>query len=99
MQYKSLNEVDLSNKTVLLRSDLNTPIENGLVVNNEVTLSRRDLKRMRAFFHQCSSKGLDFMSEKIGKDALSVARGYISYAEMVSPTIAEKFRSTNSWVK
>ena len=35
MQYKSLNEVDLSNKTVLLRSDLNTPIENGLVVNNE----------------------------------------------------------------
>ena len=35
MQYKSLNEVDLSNKTVLLRSDLNTPIENGLVINNE----------------------------------------------------------------
>ena len=35
MQYKSLNEVDLSNKTVLLRSDLNTPIENGLVTNNE----------------------------------------------------------------
>ena len=54
---------------------------------------------MRAFFHQCSSKGLDFMSEKIGKDALSVARGYISYVEMVSPTVAEKFRSTNSWVK
>ena len=35
MQYKSLNDVDLSNKTVLLRSDLNTPIENGLVTNNE----------------------------------------------------------------
>ena len=35
MQYKSLNEVDLSNKTVLLRSDLNTPIEDGLVINNE----------------------------------------------------------------
>ena len=35
MQYKRLNEVDLSNKTVLLRSDLNTPIENGLVINNE----------------------------------------------------------------
>ena len=35
MQYKSLNEVDLSNKTVLLRSDLNAPIEDGLVINNE----------------------------------------------------------------
>ena len=85
-------------KTRLMRAP-NRQTVTGLVVNNEVTLSRRDLKRMRAFFHQCSSKGLDFMSEKIGKDALSVARGYISYAEMVSPTIAEKFRSTNSWVK
>ena len=70
----------------------------GLVVNDEVTLSRRDLKRMRAFFHQCSSKGLDFMSNKIGKDALSVARGYISYVEMVSPPIAEKFRLNNSFL-
>ena len=35
MQYKSLNDVDLNNKTVLLRSDLNTPIEDGLVINNE----------------------------------------------------------------
>ena len=85
-------------KTRLMRAP-NRQTVTGLVVNNEVTLSRRDLKRMRAFFHQCSSKGLDFMSEKIGKDALSVARGYISYVEMVSPTIAEKFRSTNSWVK
>ena len=35
MQYKRLNEINLSNKTVLLRLDLNTPVENGLVVNNE----------------------------------------------------------------
>ena len=35
MKYKRLSEVNLSNKTVLLRLDLNTPIENGLVINNE----------------------------------------------------------------
>ena len=35
MTYKKLNEINLSNKSVLLRLDLNTPIENGLVVNNE----------------------------------------------------------------
>ena len=35
MQYKRLNETNLSNKTVLLRLDLNTPVENSLVVNNE----------------------------------------------------------------
>ena len=85
-------------KTRLMRAP-NRQTVTGLVVNNEVTLSRRDLKRMRAFFHQCSSKGLDFMSEKMGKDALSVARGYISYLEMVSPIIAEKFRVSNSWIK
>ena len=35
MQYKRLNEINLSNKTVLLRLDLNTPVENSLVINNE----------------------------------------------------------------
>ena len=35
MSYKKLNEINLSNKSVLLRLDLNTPIENGLVTNNE----------------------------------------------------------------
>ena len=35
MRYKRLNEINLSNKSVLLRLDLNTPIENGLVANHE----------------------------------------------------------------
>ena len=35
MAHKRLNEINLSNKSVLLRLDLNTPIENGLVANNE----------------------------------------------------------------
>ena len=35
MTYKKLNEINLSNKSVLLRLDLNAPIENGLVTNNE----------------------------------------------------------------
>ena len=35
MLYKKLNEVSLSGKSVLLRSDLNTPIDNGIVSNHE----------------------------------------------------------------
>ena len=35
MSYKRLNEINLSSKSVLLRLDLNTPIQNGLVANNE----------------------------------------------------------------
>ena len=35
MRYKKLNNVNLSDKSVLLRLDLNTPIENGRVTNLE----------------------------------------------------------------
>lgn len=35
MRYKKLNDVNLSDKSVLLRLDLNTPIENGRVTNLE----------------------------------------------------------------
>ena len=35
MRYKKLNDVNLSDKSVLLRLDLNTPIENGRVTNIE----------------------------------------------------------------
>ena len=35
MRYKKLNEISLSDKSVLLRLDLNTPIEAGVVTNQE----------------------------------------------------------------
>ena len=35
MRYKKLNDINLSDKSVLLRLDLNTPIENGRVTNLE----------------------------------------------------------------
>ena len=35
MGYRKLTEVELSNKSVLLRLDLNAPIENGFVTNKE----------------------------------------------------------------
>tara|TARA_Y100001970_G_scaffold29144_1_gene35982 strand:- start:83 stop:1246 length:1164 start_codon:yes stop_codon:yes gene_type:complete len=35
MRYKKLNDIELDGKSVLLRLDLNTPIEDGMVANNE----------------------------------------------------------------
>ena len=35
MRYKKLKDISLSNKSVLLRLDLNAPIQNGVVTNNE----------------------------------------------------------------
>ena len=35
MRYKKLKDISLSNKSVLLRLDLNAPIQNGVVTNND----------------------------------------------------------------
>ena len=35
MRYKKLKDIGLSNKSALLRLDLNAPIQNGVVTNNE----------------------------------------------------------------
>ena len=52
MRYKKLNEVNLSNKSVLLRLDLNTPIENGLVANKERII--RSLPTINFILKSCS---------------------------------------------
>jgi len=71
----------------------------GLVVDeNEVRLSRRDVRRIRAFLHMCDTKGLDKVSEEIGKSAKHVATGYVSYMHMVSPEQAQKYKDKYSWL-
>ena len=52
MRYKRLNEINLSNKSVLLRLDLNTPIENGLVANRERIF--RSLPTINFILDNCS---------------------------------------------
>jgi hypothetical protein len=56
------------------------------------------LKRIRAFLHQCRTKGLDHMSAQLGKDAFHAARGYFAYVHMVSPTTAAKLIADNPWL-
>jgi len=63
-----------------------------------VHLSRRDLRRIRAFLHQCEVNGLDEMSRTLGKDARAVARGHYAYVHMVSPDVAERLRARHSWI-
>jgi len=70
----------------------------GLLVNNEVRLSKKDLRRLRAFLHRCSTKGIDTVSQEIGKDAKLVAKGSIAYVQMISPSIAEKILKKNQWM-
>ncbi|MCC6312854.1 MAG: RNA-directed DNA polymerase [Thermomicrobiales bacterium] len=71
----------------------------GLVVNgSEPRVPRPDLRRFRAFLHHCETEGLDVMSERIGKDALNYARGYLAWVHMVSPEQAARFRARHPWL-
>ena len=74
----------------------------GLVVNAQDSdgprLSRADLKRFRAFLHHYESEGRETMTEKLGRDALSYARGYLSFIHMVNPAHADKLRAAHPWL-
>ena len=85
-------------KTRIMRSP-NRQAVTGLVVNDgRVRLSKRDLRRLRAFLHQCRTRGVDAVSEEIGKDAAAVAKGHLAYVHMISPAAAARIRAENPWI-
>lgn len=82
-------------KTRVMRAP-NRQTVTGLLVNEEVTLTRKDRRRVRAFLHRCSTQGFERVSNEIGKDAEAVARGYLSYAQMVNPVVAKELERLTS---
>lgn len=84
-------------KTRIMRKS-SRQIVTGLLVNDGVRLTKRDLHRFRAFLHNCEIKGIEKVSNEIGKDAVSFARGYLSYINMISPLQANKLLEKNSWL-
>lgn len=85
-------------KTLVMRTH-NRQSVTGIVVNNaEMRISRRDIKRYRAFLHQYSLKGAEEMSKKLGKNATQYAKGYLAFVQMVNPIQAEKFKKEYTWL-
>lgn len=84
-------------KTRIMRSP-NRQAVTGLVVNEGVRMSRRDLRRIRAFLHQCETQGIEAVSQRIGKSAQAVARGHYAYIDMVSPAAAARVREKHPWI-
>jgi len=72
----------------------------GLVVNGSdgIRISRSDLRRFRAVLHDIEAHGADAVSEKMGRGALSYARGYLAFIHMVSPQTAAKLRAKHQWL-
>lgn len=91
-------------KTQVLRATDRQTVT-GLVVNcgqgcedGIPRLSRVDLRRFRAFLHGCRTKGVDTMSQQIGKDAMAYASGYLSFIHMARPDLAAKIAQENPWL-
>lgn len=86
-----------ASKTRIMRSP-NRQAVTGLLVNDGVRLSRRDLRRIRAFLHRCETRGLDEVGRETGKDARAMARGYYAYVHMVSPLVAGRLKQRHPWI-
>ncbi|MDX1932722.1 MAG: reverse transcriptase domain-containing protein [Capsulimonadales bacterium] len=86
-------------KTQILRPQ-DRQVVTGLVVNGDARprVSRDDLRRFRAFLHQCETRGHEAMSERIGKDAYAYAAGYLSYLHMTRPEVAARIAYAHPWL-
>lgn len=91
-------------KTAILRTKGRQTVT-GLVVNAQNSddgkprISRRDIRNFRAFLHQYELRGREAMTEKIGQDALSYARGYLSFIHMVSAEQEAQIKAKHSWLE
>lgn len=72
----------------------------GLVVNGDgpPRVSRRDLRRFRAFLHGCRTQGLPAMTQRLGRDAAAYAAGYLSFLHMVNPDQEQSLRQAHPWL-
>ncbi len=72
----------------------------GLVVNGaEPRVSRRDLRRFRAFLHGCETQGIAAVSARLGRNAAAYAAGYLSFLHMVNPSQAQQIRQKHPWLQ
>ena len=88
-------------KTAVMRPHTRQVVT-GLVVNAQDAegprVCRADLRRFRAFLHRYEQLGAEKMSEQIGRDALSYARGMIAWIAMSDAARAEKLRMAHPWL-
>ncbi len=70
----------------------------GVVVNETPSVSRHDTRRFRAFLHHCETDGFAAVSERLGKNALLYAAGYLSFLHMVNPEQARRFQERHPWL-
>lgn len=71
----------------------------GLAIEGERVFIPREMHRkIRAFLHRYEQMGPDAFTQEIGKSATDVAKGYLSFVEMVEPAKAVALRRQHPWL-
>ncbi|BDD09078.1 reverse transcriptase [Fulvitalea axinellae] len=67
----------------------------GVVVNEggHIRISRRDVRKFRAFVHRLSVLNDEIVAKEIGKNPYSYMSGYMSFVRMVNPMQADKLQA------
>lgn len=63
----------------------------GIVVNEKLNISRKDLKNFRALLYNVEKNGLEKENRNNHKDFWRYIQGYTSYIQMVRPDVGKKF--------
>ena len=71
-------------KTVVMRQHQRQMVT-GILVNQELRISRRDCRRFRAIVHRCRTQGVDAVSKSMDKDVSSYVKGFLAYVNMINP--------------
>jgi len=71
----------------------------GIIVNEKLNISRKDLKNFRSFLHHYKKEGAITLSAKLGKDATQYGRGYWAFIYMVDPVKAKKMAMEHRWLQ
>jgi retron-type reverse transcriptase len=85
-------------KTMVMRGHQRQTVTGVVVNNDEIRISRRDMRNFRAFLHQYEQKGAAEMTKQLGKDATAYGKGYLAFVQMINPAQAEKFKAKYAWL-
>ena len=78
-------------KTRVQRSNTRQTVT-GLVVNDQVSVPRPTIRRMRAILHRAKTEGLEAQNREGREDFPAWVQGMVAYIEMVQPTHGLRLR-------
>ena len=64
----------------------------GLIVNDRVSVSRKELRRLRAILHSAKSQGLETQNRDQHPDYRAYLTGLLAYVAATRPTLAAEMK-------